>query len=289
MGFRLAAVEGRAALLSADHYYDIATISGGSLSSDPMKTLGHPDRLAALAADLERHDPSGSVDAAEVGPPVPSPQKVFGIGLNYLDHAAEGSMEVPKNPLVFTKFPSCLVGPTAQVEMRSDYCDYEGELVVVIGRGGRDIAADDAWRHVLGVTVGQDISDRKAQFAAKPPHFDLGKSFDTFGPIGPAIVSVGELGDPDELRIVTSVNDEERQNDVVGNLVFGVPTLIAYLSQITTLVTGDLIFTGTPSGVGAADGRFLRDGDVIETTIEGVGTLTNRCVRIADHHSPGDD
>jgi len=289
MGFRLADVEGRAVLVSDDHYYDVATISNGSLSSEPMRTLARPDRLGALAATLDRHEPAGLVSEATFGPPVSRPQKVFGIGLNYLDHAAEGSMEVPKNPLVFTKFPSCLVGPTDQVEMRGDHCDYEGELVVVIGRGGRDIATDAAWQHVLGLTVGQDISDRRVQFAAKPPHFDLGKSFDTFGPTGPVLVSVDELGAPDDLRIVTRINGEERQNDVVGNMVFDVPTLIAYLSQITTLVTGDLIFTGTPAGVGAVDRRYLQDGDVIETTIDGIGTMTNRCVRIGDHHAPGDD
>jgi len=289
MGFRLADVEGRAVLVSDDHYYDVASISDGSLSSEPMRTLARPDRLGALAATLDRHEPAGLVSEATFGPPVSRPQKVFGIGLNYLDHAAEGSMEVPKNPLVFTKFPSCLVGPTDQVEMRGDHCDYEGELVVVIGRGGRDIATDAAWQHVLGLTVGQDISDRRVQFAAKPPHFDLGKSFDTFGPTGPVLVSVDELGAPDDLRIVTRINGEERQNDVVGNMVFDVPTLIAYLSQITTLVTGDLIFTGTPAGVGAVDRRYLQDGDVIETTIDGIGTMTNRCVRIGDHHAPGDD
>lgn len=288
MGFRFANVEGRAALVSGDHYYDIATVSNGSLSSDPMKTLARPDHLATLAASLDGHEPAGLVAEAALGPPVPTPRNVFGIGLNYLDHAAEGSMEVPENPLVFTKFPSCLAGPTADVEMRSDYCDYEGELVVVIGRGGRDIAAADAWSHVLGVTVGQDVSDRKVQFAAKPPHFDLGKSFDTFGPIGPVLVSVAEIGDPNDLRIVTRVNGEELQNDVVGSMVFDVPTLIAYLSQITTLATGDLVFTGTPAGVGAVHGRYLGDGDVIETTIDGIGTLTNRCVRIGDLRSPGD-
>lgn len=288
MGYRLANVAGRAALVAGDHYYDIATASSGSVSSDPMKVLDHSDRLHVLAGTLAGLEPTGTIADATLGPPVPSPQKVFGIGLNYLDHAAEGSMEVPANPLVFTKFPSCLVGPNADVEMRSDYCDYEGELVVVIGRGGRDIPAEAAWAHVFGLTVGQDISDRKVQFAAKPPHFDLGKSFDTFGPIGPVVVSVDELGDPGALRIVTTVNGDERQNDVVANMVFDVPTQIAYLSQITTLVPGDLIFTGTPAGVGAVHRRYLADGDVIGTTIEGIGTMNNRCVRISDHRSPGD-
>jgi 2-keto-4-pentenoate hydratase/2-oxohepta-3-ene-1,7-dioic acid hydratase in catechol pathway len=250
-----------------------------------MEALADAEELSALVSTLDRHEPTGLVADVVLGPPVPRPQKSFGIGLNYADHAAEGSMEPPKNPLVFTKFPSCLVGPTTDVELRSDFCDYEGELVVVIGEGGKDIPADRVWDHVIGLMVGQDISDRKAQFAAKPPHFDLGKSFDTFGPI---LVSTDEIVDPGALRIVTSVNGEERQNDTVANLIFDVPTLIAYLSQITTLVTGDLIFTGTPAGVGAVQGKFLADGDVIVTTIDGIGSLVNRCVRVSDHHSPGD-
>jgi 2,4-diketo-3-deoxy-L-fuconate hydrolase len=280
MRFRLANVAGRACLVDGDHYYDVATISGGLMSSDPMSALGQTRELSILAATLGGRKRGGFLSDAILGPPVPCPQKSFGIGLNYLEHAAEGSMEIPKNPLVFTKFPSCLVGPNADVELRSDYCDYEGELVVVIGPGGRDIRVDRAWEHVVGLTVGQDISDREMQFAANPPHFDLGKSFDTFGPTGPVLVSMDEIGDPGALRIVTTVNGEERQNDTVSNMVFDIPALIAYLSHVTTLMTGDLIFTGTPAGVGAPQGRFLVDGDVIVTTIDGIGTITNRCLRV---------
>ena len=283
MGFRLANVDGRAALVADDQYFDLETVSDGSIGSDPMAALASPDELSALSASLADRAPPGSLSAVALGPPVPRPQKSFGIGLNYHAHATESSMEIPDNPLVFTKFPSCLVGPTVDVEMRSDACDYEGELVVVIGRGGKDIAAADAWDHVVGVTVGQDISDRAAQFAAKPPHFDLGKSFDTFGPMGPVLVSLDEVGDPSDLHVVTTVNGDVRQDDTTANLIFDVPTLISYLSHITTLVTGDVIFTGTPEGIGAAQGAFLADGDVITTTIDGIGTMTNRCVRVSDH------
>jgi 2-keto-4-pentenoate hydratase/2-oxohepta-3-ene-1,7-dioic acid hydratase in catechol pathway len=283
MGFRLANVAGRAALVSGDRYHDLEAVSGGSLGPDPMAALAAADRLAALSATLADREPSGAFADAVLGPPVPRPQKSFGIGLNYHAHAAESKMEVPANPLVFTKFPSCLVGPTADVELRSDGVDYEGELVVVIGRGGKDIAAEDAWDHVVGLTVGQDISDRPEQFAAKPPHFDLGKSFDTFGPTGPVLVSVDEVIDRDALHITTEVNGEVRQDDTTANLIFDVPALIAYLSRILTLATGDVIFTGTPEGVGASQGKFLADGDVITTTIDGIGTMTNRCVRVTDH------
>ncbi len=277
MAFRLANINDRAALVEGGAYYDLETISGGAIGPDLMAALNEADALHELGATLGNREPTGLVTDASIGAPVPRPQKSFGIGLNYLDHAAESDMELPKNPLVFTKFPSCLVGPTATVEMRSDYVDYEGELVVVIGKGGKDIAAADAWDHVIGVTGGQDISDRKAQFAAKPPHFDLGKSFDTFGPIGPDLVSIDQV-DAENLRIVTKINGEVRQDDTTASLIFGIPKLIEYLSHITTLVTGDIIFTGTPSGVGAAAGKYLADGDVIVTEIEGVGTLENRCV-----------
>jgi 2,4-didehydro-3-deoxy-L-rhamnonate hydrolase len=282
MGFRLANVAGRAVLVHGEHYTDLATHSSGMFGPDPMEALTRPDLLSELTATLDDAMVTGLLVDVTLDPPVPRPQKVFGIGLNYLDHVAEGGREAPASPLVFTKFPSCLVGPTADVEIRSDGCDYEGELVVVVGTGGRDIAIDDAWNHVVGVTVGQDISDRPVQFAASPPHFDLGKSYDTFGPIGPVIVSTDELADRDALHLVCAVNGEVRQDGTTADLIFDVPTLVSFLSGITTLVPGDLIFTGTPAGVGAAQGRYLADGDVITTTIDGVGTMTNRVVRISD-------
>jgi len=282
MGFRLANVNGRAVLVAGDHYTDVATHSSGALGPDPMEALARPDLLAELSASLDESSVTGLLADVVLGPPVPRPQKVFGIGLNYAAHAAECGREPPASPLVFTKFPSCLVGPTHDVEIRSGGCDYEGELVVVIGRGGRDITIDEAWDHVVGVTICQDISDRPAQFAAKPPHFDLGKSFDTFGPIGPVVVSPDELADRSALHIVCEINGEVRQDGNTSDLIFDVPTLVSFLSSITTLVTGDLIFTGTPDGVGMARDKWLADGDVITTTIDGIGTMTNRVVRIDD-------
>lgn len=282
MTYTLANVEGRAALVDGEHWYDLESVSAGAIGADPMAALASPDRLAALTAALGSHEPSGVLDLDRLGPPVPRPRSVFAIGLNYRAHADEGSMEVPDNPLVFAKFPSCLVGPSAEVQMRSDAVDYEGELVVVIGPGGKDIDPSTAWDHVVGVTVGQDISDRAVQFAASPPHFDLGKSFDTFGPIGPVLVSPDAVG-RDRLRIVTEVDGEVRQDAATDEMMFDVPTLVSYLSRVATLSTGDLVFTGTPEGIGAAQGRFLADGDVVTTRIDGIGTLTNRCVRTSDH------
>lgn len=282
MGFRLANVDGRAVLVRGNDYYDAHDLTAGGVPSEPTLALAHPAALSELAAHLDGLEPSGTLDGAVLGPPVTHPQKVFGVGLNYLDHAKEGSREPPEKPLVFTKFPSCLVGPTADVELRGDGVDYEGELVVVVGEGGKDIPKEEAWSHVAGLTTGQDISDRPVQFSASPPHFSLGKSFDTYGPIGPWVVSIDEFDNPADLQLTTVVSGEVRQNDRTSELIFDVPTLISYLSGITTLTTGDLIFSGTPAGVGFAQGKLLVDGDVIETTIEGIGTMRNVCRRIDD-------
>lgn len=283
MGFRLANVNGRAALVAGDDYFDLESLSGGSVGPDPMAALDQAERLAELSSGLGDATSTGTLADIELGCPVPRPTNVFAIGLNYLDHATESKMELPTTPLVFTKFPSSLCGPNTTIELRSDFVDYEVELVVVIGRGGKDIAEADAWEHVLGLTIGQDVSDRRMQFAAKPPHFGLAKSFDTYGPMGPYVVSLDEVSDAENLSISCSVNGDERQNANTGGLIFGVPKLINYLSHVTTLSTGDLIFTGTPAGVGGSDGRFLVDGDVVESSIEGLGSITNRCIRVGDH------
>lgn len=280
MGFRLANIGGRAALVAGEAYFDLEAASGGELGPDPMAALSDLSKLSDAAAALDRSQPTGPLAGAALGPPVPRPSKVFGVGLNYRTHAVEAGLPIPDSPLVFTKFPSCLAGPTAAVKMRSGHCDYEVELVVVIGPGGRDIAAADAWDHVAGLTAGQDISDRALQFESDPPQFSLGKSYDTFGPTGPVLVSPDALDDPNDLRLSTRVNGEVRQDDTTANMIFDVASLIAYLSGVATLATGDLIFTGTPHGVGGPQGKYLADGDVISTTIEGIGDMANRCVMV---------
>jgi 2-keto-4-pentenoate hydratase/2-oxohepta-3-ene-1,7-dioic acid hydratase in catechol pathway len=283
MTFRLANVNGLAALVSGENYYDLATLSGGALGSDPMAALQTLDKLKALSKGLSEAKPTGLVADVELGAPVPRPGSCFAIGLNYRGHAEEADMAIPETPMIFTKYPSCIVGPTAAVEMRSDYTDYEAELVAVIGKGGKNISVDDGWDHVAGLCVGQDISDRPAQFNAMPPQFNMGKSFDTFGPTGPYLVSTDALKDRNSLALTCEVNGETVQKDNVDDLIFNVPTLVSYISQLVTLQVGDMIFTGTPAGVGATQGRFLGDGDVITTSIEGLGSLTNRCVRGPDH------
>jgi 2,4-diketo-3-deoxy-L-fuconate hydrolase len=276
--FRFANVGGRSALVDGDdRWFDARRVSGGVISADPMAAWLQLDELHRVADVIHAAAPDGRMSDSDIRPPIPSPRSVFAVGLNYRSHAAESGMELPNAPLIFTKFPSCLIGSNQPVVLGGSTDDYEAELVVVVGRGGRGIRREDAWSHVGGLTVGQDISDRTLQFAAEPAHFDLGKSRDTYGPIGPVVVSMDSVSDPDDLLITCDVNDERRQQDRTSNLIFDVPTLISYLSDVLTLSPGDLIFTGTPEGVGAASLRFLRDGDVITTTIEGIGTLTNRC------------
>jgi 2-keto-4-pentenoate hydratase/2-oxohepta-3-ene-1,7-dioic acid hydratase in catechol pathway len=278
MTFRFANVEGRSALVDSDgRWFDASRISGGIISADPMDAWAQLDDLHRAAGAISEAVPDGSIEDVSLRPPIPWPRSVFAVGLNYRAHADEAAMKLPDAPLVFTKFPTCLAGPTDPVILGGSTDDYEAELVVVIGRGGRDIRREDAWGHVGGLTVGQDISDRALQFAAEPAHFDLGKSRDTYGPIGPAVVSTDSFADPGDLPITCDINGERRQEDRTSNLIFDIPTLISYLSSILSLSPGDLIFTGTPEGVGATSLRFLGDGDVITTTIEGIGTLTNRC------------
>jgi 2,4-didehydro-3-deoxy-L-rhamnonate hydrolase len=276
--FRFANVEGRSALVDSDgRWFDASKVSGGVISADPMGAWLQLDELHRAAGLIAQAMPDGNVSDADLRPPIPLPRSVFAVGLNYQSHADEAKMKLPNAPLIFTKFPSCLAGPTDPVILGGSTDDYEAELVVVIGRGGRAIRREDAWGHVGGLTAGQDISDRALQFAAEPAHFDLGKSRDTYGPIGPVVVSTDSFADPGDLLITCDINGERRQEDRTSNLIFDIPTLISYLSRILSLSPGDLIFTGTPEGVGAASLRFLGDGDVITTTIEGIGTLTNRC------------
>jgi 2-keto-4-pentenoate hydratase/2-oxohepta-3-ene-1,7-dioic acid hydratase in catechol pathway len=285
MGFRFANVDDRAVLIDDDHYYDLETLSGGAIPSDPMAALSHHPEFHALAGGLADAAPTGALAAVTLSSPAPRPQNSYGIGLNYAKHAEEGGMELPEKPMVFTKFPSCIVGPTADVELRGDMVDYEAELVAVIGKAGKDIAPADALDHVVGYTIGQDISDRPAQFMAKPAHFSLGKSFDTYGPMGPAIVSLDLLDDPADLALRCLVDDEVRQDDTTASLIFDVPYLVSFLSHITTLSVGDIIWTGTPEGIGFTQGKLLNDGEVITTEIAGLGSMSNRCVRVSDWES----
>jgi 2-keto-4-pentenoate hydratase/2-oxohepta-3-ene-1,7-dioic acid hydratase in catechol pathway len=280
MAVRLCNCEGRVALASNDRVVDVERRSGGAFGPDPMACLERWDAFRKWAAGVEADERDPVLDEARLGPPVPRPRKVYGVGLNYRDHAAEAGLEIPEQPMIFTKFPNCLAGPRTEVVLTSDGVDFEVELVVVMGRRGRGIAEPDALDHVAGYCVGQDISDRLMQFADRPPQFSMGKSADSFGPIGPAVVSLDAFADPGDLVLTCDVSGERMQAGRTSDMVFGVPELVAFLSRHGTLEPGDLIFSGTPAGVGSVrqPPRFLRSGDEIASAIEGIGSLRNRCV-----------
>lgn len=282
MSFRLATISDRATLVDDDGgLHDLARLLGDERLADPMVAVGERATLHSAGGRLSERSADGTLDealaAGRVGAPVPRPRNVLAVGLNYREHAEESGMDLPETPLVFTKFPSCIVGPVTDLELRSETADWEVELVVAIGRTARDVSADSAWDHVLGLTVGQDISDRRLQFAAKPPHFDLGKSRDGYGPTGPVLVSPDLVPDPSDLALSCAVNGVVKQDSRTSDLIFDVGELIAYLSAIMTLRAGDLIFTGTPSGVGSSTRTYLRPGDEVVSEIEGIGRIVQRC------------
>ncbi len=213
---------------------------------------------------------------------MPTPRQIFAIGLNYRDHADESGFTVPEAPTVFTKFVSSVTGPNTTVTLPADgNTDWEVELVAVVGRTAHDVSEAEAWSHVAGLTVGQDLSERKAQFVGPVPQFSLGKSFPGFSPTGPWVVTLDEVDDPADLELGCAINGEQMQLGRTRDLVFSVPSLIAKLSAIVTLLPGDLIFTGTPAGVGV--GRdpkvFLQPGDTLVSWVDGIGTLTQTMTR----------
>ena len=257
----------------------MATASGGLFEPEP--TLVY-DRWEAFAdwAHEAGPTPDQPLHHADLDAPVDRPRQVFGIGLNYLDHAAEAGVKVPSSPTVFTKFPTCLAGPTSTITLPSLTVDWEVELVVVIGREAVAVSEDNAWSHVAGVTVGQDISERTVQLAGPVPQFSLGKSYPGFGPIGPWVVTPDELANPDDLELSCSVEGRVLQKGRTSEMVFSVPELVARLSAVCRLLPGDLIFTGTPPGVGMArkPQEWLQPGTRLVSEIKGIGTMKNDIV-----------
>lgn len=275
---KVANLKGRLVFIAPGGAVDVEQTSRGRFGSDPQGIFPQwaAFRAWAAAAPVDAAVPIVETDLAC---PVPRPTQVFGIGMNYREHAAEANLPVPDRPAVFTKFPTCLTGPFADVTLPSACVDWEVELVVVIGREAYRVAEHDGWGYVAGVTVGQDLSERVIQWGAGG-QFSLGKSFPGFGPLGPWVVTPDELANPDDLEISCSVNGTTMQKSRTADMVFSVPRLIAELSAILPLLPGDLIFTGTPAGIGATRQPpcFLRPGDVVTSHIAGLGELRNRCI-----------
>lgn len=274
---KLANHAGRAVLVRDDGIVDVAEASGGRFGPDPMSVYENWTEFVDFASETSAA--TGPLVEADLGCPVPAPRQVFAIGLNYRSHAEESGMSVPSIPATFTKFPAALAGPFDEIAIAGDSTDWEVELVAVIGKRAEHVAEADGWSHVAGLTIGQDISDRTLQFAAGG-QFSLGKSRRGYGPMGPWVVTVDEFANPDDLALGCSVDGEKVQDSRTSDLVFSVPRLVAELSSVLPLLPGDVIFTGTPAGVGVArkPPRFLQPGQVLETWIEGIGTLRNPCV-----------
>jgi 2,4-didehydro-3-deoxy-L-rhamnonate hydrolase len=283
---RVANLGGRLALLTADgtRALDVSRASDGRFASDPQQIYQNWTEFVSWAAtaDLSYAAP---FTVTRLGAPAPAPTQVLAIGLNYRAHAAESNFEVPDQPTVmFTKWPSCLTGPVSTVELPDGgHTDWEVELVVVIGRLAYRIPEDQAWQHVAGVTVGQDLSERITQTAGPSPQFSLGKSLPGFGPTGPWLVTPDEFDDPDDLELGCAINGEQMQKGRTGDLVFSVPALISQLSQKLPLLPGDVLFTGTPAGVGLGrtPPRFLAPGDELVSYVSGVGELRQRFIATA--------
>jgi len=241
--------------------------------------LSEPEGLMAAASALAHGLKNGPFITGKLLAPIPEPGKVFCIGLNYRDHALESGSPIPNEPVVFSKFSQAVIGPEETIVLPrvAHEVDYEAELVVVIGKSGKNISREAAWKHVAGYTVGNDVSARDWQKGRPGGQWLLGKTPDTFAPTGPWLVTADEIGDPHALRVQLRLNGETMQNSSTKELIFGIDQLIAHVSQLVTLKPGDLIFTGTPPGVGAARKPpvFLKSGDRVEVEIEAVGVLKN--------------
>ena len=276
--FRLVNVNGRAALEHDGDWYDLAELADDAALVDPLAAVARFRELHALHDRCAGATPGGRIADVELGAPVPLPRQVFGIGLNYNDHAGESGMPLPPAPLTFTKFPSCIAGPNAEIPLSNEMVDWEVEIVAVIGEEVSRVDEADAWNVVAGLTLGQDISDRALQMTGTPPQFCLGKSYPNYGPIGPALVALDAFADPDDIGLWCEVDGERMQDARSKELIFSIPAIVAYLSNICALYPGDLIFSGTPSGVGMARGRFLAPGETLTSGAEVIGALSNRCV-----------
>ena len=276
---RFGTLQGRLVLVRDELSIDVEAASGGDLPSDPTAALGQWDDLRGLA-DAVDWGTGVPFRPADLGAPVPSPRQVFAIALNYAPHAAEAGFQPPVEPLVFTKFPSCITGPVTDVVLPPGNVDWELEVVAVVGRGGFKIDRVDAWDALAGLTLGQDLSERVQQLAGTPPQFSLAKSHRGFGPTGPVVVSVDELPDRDDLTFESRIEGEVIQHGRTSQLIFPVDDLVHRLSQVTPMLPGDLIFTGTPEGVGnrRTPPRFLRPGDELVSVLDGVGSIRQRFI-----------
>jgi 2-keto-4-pentenoate hydratase/2-oxohepta-3-ene-1,7-dioic acid hydratase in catechol pathway len=255
---------------------DVEQASAGRFSSDPQAIYDRWAEFRQWASEARNLRASPFVES-ELGPPVPRPAQIFAIGANYAGHVTEFSdVEVQREwPIIFTKFPSSLTGPFGVIELPSGVVDWEVELVCVIGQLARRVPVGHAWDHVAGLTVGQDISEREIQFRGNRSNLTAAKSLPGFSPIGPVVVTPDAFEDPDDLAIGCDLDGESVQSARTSQLTHSVPELIAIISDVVAMLPGDLVFTGTPAGVGAArmPMRFLQPGQELVSRIDGIGEM----------------
>jgi 2-keto-4-pentenoate hydratase/2-oxohepta-3-ene-1,7-dioic acid hydratase in catechol pathway len=276
---RIGNLGGRLVILTDVGAIDVERASGGQFGADPQQVYQRWAEFTAWAAAAEGSQEP--YDSELLGAPAPAPRQSFGIGLNYREHAEEAGFAVPDQPSVFTKFPSCITGPYTDVALPpGGHTDWEVELVAVIGAEAWQVAEADGWSHVAGLCVGQDLSERIIQMASTPPQFSMGKSFPGFGPTGPWLVTIDEFADPDDLELGSAINGVQVQKSRTSNLIISVPQLVAKLSAVARLLPGDVIFTGTPAGVGQGRNpqRWLAPGDELVSYVEGIGELRQHFV-----------
>jgi 2-keto-4-pentenoate hydratase/2-oxohepta-3-ene-1,7-dioic acid hydratase in catechol pathway len=274
---RIANHKDRAVLLTSDDAgIDVHDASGGKFGPDIASLYREWSAFSAWASGAVTGE-TISVTRAHLGAPSPEPEQIFAIGLNYQAHQKEAGYKVTTElPPVFTKWRSSLSGPDTEVVLPDrGNVDWECELVVVIGKGGRNISPEKAWDHVAGLTIGQDFSERIRQQFGQAPQYSLGKSFAGFAPTGPWLVSPDEFADPNSIRLGSDINGEVQQNGTTADMICPVPQLLEFLSKIVEFRPGDLIFTGTPSGVGIGQDpkRFLKPGENLRSWIEGIGEI----------------
>jgi 2-keto-4-pentenoate hydratase/2-oxohepta-3-ene-1,7-dioic acid hydratase in catechol pathway len=276
---RIGNLAGRLTLFVGGGAVDVEQVSGGRFGSDPQAVYARWAEFVEWAAGAPAAS-AAPFATSELGAPAPRPGQVFAIGLNYRHHAAEAGLDLPTSPTVFTKFVSSFAGPEVDVVLPGPTVDWEVELVAVIGKAARLVPVERGWEYVAGLTAGQDLSERTLQMSGPAPQFSLGKSFPGFSPTGPWLVTPDEFDDRDDIELGCAVNGEWVQKGRTSDLVFSVPALVSELSAVLPLEPGDVIFTGTPAGVGVArtPKRFLSAGDELVTSIDGIGELRHRFV-----------
>jgi 2-keto-4-pentenoate hydratase/2-oxohepta-3-ene-1,7-dioic acid hydratase in catechol pathway len=277
---RIANLAGRLSIIVDELAVDVAEASDDRFGPEVQAVYERFDELREWVATAVL--PAGrGFDPAELGAPAPQPRQLFAIGLNYREHAHESGFAAPPSPAVFTKFVTSITGPYGDVALPQGNIDWEVELVAVIGKRAFHVREDDAWSHVAGLTVGQDISERVLQMVGSIPQFSLAKSVPGFTPLGPWLVTPDELDNPDDLELTCAIDGEQVQKGRTSEQIFSVPALIAKLSAVLPLLPGDVIFTGTPAGVGMGRSpqRYLQAGEVLTSSIEGIGEMRQVLVR----------